>query len=122
MACRGPVFWASRPQRKLSSNPCCRLPWGRSSHELAERCLSVGDLDGARQAAMTSLRLVGVCEQCYRLRMLAAADNPTEVRQIMAELMSLLERENGPSSTDDLISSELLELYDQLISPRTTLS
>ena len=93
-----------------------------AAHELAERCLSAGDLDGARQATMTSLRLVGVCEQCYRLRMLAAADNPTEVRQIMAELMSLLERENGSSSTDNLIAPGLLELYDQLISPRTTLS
>ena len=93
-----------------------------AAHELAERCLSVGDLDGAKQAAVTSLRLVGVCEQCYRLRMLAAADNPTEVRQIMSELISLLERESSSSNADTLISPELLELYDQLISTRTTLS
>ena len=93
-----------------------------AAHELAERCLSVGALDGARRAAMTSLRLVGVCEQCYRLRMLAAANNPTEVRQIMAELMSLLNRENKSSDTDNLISPELLELYDQLISNPTAIS
>ena len=89
-----------------------------AAHELAERCLSAGDLAGARRAAVTSLRLVGVCEQCYRFRMLAAADNPTEVRQIMSELVHLLERENGSSAIDDLISPDLLELYDQLISTR----
>ena len=90
-----------------------------AAHELAERCLEAGDLDGARQAAVTSLRLVGMCEQCYRSRLLAAADNPTEVRQIMAELMSLLKRENGGSGTVDALSPELLELYHELMSNRT---
>lgn len=54
--------------------------------------------------------------------MLAAADNPTEVRQIMSELISLLKRENGSFAIDDLTGPELLELYDQLISNPTLFS
>ena len=87
-----------------------------AAHELAERCLEVGDTDSAKRAVSTSLQLVGVCEQCYRLRLMAAAENPTEVRQIMAELVALLKRENGQPESDDLIGPELLELYEQLMS------
>ena len=90
-----------------------------AAHELAKRCLEAGDPNGARRAVMTSLRLVGVCEQCYRWRLLAAAENPTEMRQIMAELRGLLKRENDQSEGDDLISPDLLELYDQLMSSRS---
>ncbi len=89
-----------------------------AAHELAKRCLEAGDPEGTRKAAMTSLRLVGVCEECYRWRLLAAAGNPTEVRQIMAELMALLNRENDQPEGDDLVSSDLLELYEQLMSSR----
>ncbi|MYB09425.1 MAG: LysM peptidoglycan-binding domain-containing protein [Acidimicrobiia bacterium] len=87
-----------------------------AAHELAARCLEVGDTDSAKKAALTSLRLVGICEQCYRLRLLAAAENPTEVRQIMAELVHLLKRESNQPESDDLIGPELLELYEQLMS------
>ncbi len=90
-----------------------------AAHELAKRCLEAGDPNGTRRAVMTSLRLVGVCEQCYRWRLLAAAENPTEIRQIMAELLGLLKRENDQSEGDDLISPDLLELYDQLMSSRS---
>ena len=87
-----------------------------AAHELATRCLEVGDTDSAKKAVLTSLQLVGVCEQCYRLRLMAAAENPTEVRQIMAELVHLLKRENNQPESDDLIGPELLELYEHLMS------
>ena len=87
-----------------------------AAHDLAERCLEVGDTDGAKGAVLTSLQLVGVCEQCYRLRLMAAAENPTEVRQIMAELVRLLKRESNQPESDDLIGPDLLELYEQLMS------
>ncbi len=90
-----------------------------AAHELAERCLDAGDIEGARRAVMTSLQLVGVCEQCYRWRLMAAAENPTEVRQIMAELLNLLKRESDQPEADDLISPDLLELYEQLMSGRS---
>ncbi len=90
-----------------------------AAHELAERCLEVGDTDGARRAVLTSLQLVGVCEQCYRWRLMAAAENPTEVRQIMAELVRLLKRESNQPESDDLIGPDLLELYEQLMSTRS---
>lgn len=90
-----------------------------AAHELAERCLEVGDTDSARRAVLTSLQLVGVCEQCYRLRLMAAAENPTEVRQIMAELVRLLKRESDQPESDDLIGPDLLELYEQLMSTRS---
>ena len=93
-----------------------------AAHELAERCLEAGDPVGARKAVMTSLRLVGVCEQCYRFRLIAAAENPTEVRQIMAELVGLLRRESDQPDADDLISPDLLELYEQLMSGRLVFS
>ena len=93
-----------------------------AAHELAKRCLEAGDPDGTRRAVMTSLRLVGVCEECYRWRLLAAAENPTEVRQIMAELLGLLKRENNQPEGDDLISPDLLELYEQLMSSRPLFS
>ncbi|MCY3631193.1 MAG: hypothetical protein OXH29_00780 [bacterium] len=47
---------------------------------------------------------------------MAAAENPTEVRQIMAELVELLKREKAQPESDDLIGPELLELYEQLMS------
>lgn len=87
-----------------------------AAHELAARCLEVGDTNSAKRAVLTSLQLVGVCEQCYRLRLMAAAENPTEVRQIMAELVHLLKRESNQPESDDLIGPELLELYEQLMS------
>lgn len=87
-----------------------------AAHELAKRYLEVGDTDSAKRAVSTSLQLIGVCEQCYRLRLMAAAENPTEVRQIMAELVHLLKRENNQPESDDLIGPELLELYEQLMS------
>jgi hypothetical protein len=93
-----------------------------AAHELAKRCFEVGDLDGTRKAAMTSLRLVGVCERCYRWRLLAASENPTEVRQIMAELLGLLKRENDQADDENLIGPELLELYGQLMSSRPLFS
>ena len=68
-----------------------------AAHELARRCVDAGDFQGAGKAAMTSLQLVGACEECYRWRLKAAAENPTEVRQIMAELANLLNRENNQS-------------------------
>ena len=92
------------------------------AHELAKRCLDVGEPECARIAVMTSLRLVGVCEQCYRWRLMAAAENPTEVRQIMTELLGLLKRENDQPEADDLISPDLLELYEQLMSGRMVFS
>ena len=93
-----------------------------AAHELARRCIDAGDLQGAGQAAMTSLHLVGVCEQCYRWRLIAAAENPTEVRQIMAELANLLKRENGQSEADHLFSPDLAELYEELMSGRAVFS
>ncbi|WP_419927135.1 LysM peptidoglycan-binding domain-containing protein [Candidatus Poriferisocius sp.] len=87
-----------------------------AAHELAERCLEVGDSDSAKRAVLTSIQVVGVCEQCYRLRLMAAAENPTEIRQIMAELVAVLKRENDQPESDDLIGPELLELYEQLMS------
>lgn len=93
-----------------------------AAHELAKRCLEAGDSEGARMAVMTSLQLVGVCEQCYRWRLMAAAENPTEVRQIMVELLALLKRENDQLEANDLISSDLLELYEQLMSGRMVFS
>ncbi len=86
-----------------------------AAHELAEMHLEVGDTENAKRAVLTSLRVVGVCEQCYRLRLMAAAENPTEVRQIMAELVRLLKRESNQPESDDLIGPELLELYEQLM-------
>lgn len=93
-----------------------------AAHELAKRCLEADDPEGTRRTVMTSLRLVGVCEECYRWRLLAAAENPTELRQIMAELQGLLKRENGQPEGDDLISPDLLELYEQLMSSRPLFS
>ena len=93
-----------------------------AAHELAKRCIDAGDTRGARWAATTSLRLVGVCEQCYRWRLMAAAENPTEVRQIMSELMSLLKRESDQPEANDLISPDLLELYERLMSSRALFS
>ena len=93
-----------------------------AAHELAERCISAGDTQGARRAVTTSLRLVGVCEQCYRWRLIAAEENPTEVRQIMAELVGLLRRESDQPEADDLISPDLLELYERLMSSRAVFS
>ncbi|MDE0117391.1 MAG: LysM peptidoglycan-binding domain-containing protein [bacterium] len=93
-----------------------------TAHELAERCLEAGDPEGARRAVITSLRLVGVCEQCYRWRLMAAAENPTELRRIMAELLGLLQRESDQPEADNLISPDLLELYDQLMSGCMVLS
>lgn len=93
-----------------------------AAHELAKRCLEAGDPEGTRRAVMTSLRLVGVCEECYRWRLMAAAENPTEIRQIMAELLGLLKRENGQPEGDDLISPDLLELYEKLMSSRPLFS
>ncbi|MCY3911166.1 MAG: LysM peptidoglycan-binding domain-containing protein [bacterium] len=93
-----------------------------TAHDLAKRCIDVGDFQGARKAVMTSLQLVGVCEQCYRWRLIAAAENPTEVRQIMAELVGLLRRESDQPEADDLISPDLLELYEQLMSGRLVFS
>ena len=90
-----------------------------AAHELAKRSLDAGDVEGARSAVMTSLQLVGVCEQCYRWRLMAAAENPTEVRQIMAELLNLLRRESDQPEADDLISPDLLELYEELMSGRS---
>ncbi|MCY4271764.1 MAG: LysM peptidoglycan-binding domain-containing protein [bacterium] len=91
-----------------------------AAHELASRCIDAGDLSGAASAAMTSLRLVGVCEQCYRWRLIAAADNPTEMRKIMAELDNLLKRESPQGGPDDLVRSNLLELSQQLMSGHKT--
>lgn len=93
-----------------------------AAHELARRCIDAGDFRGARKAAMTSLQLVGACEECYRWRLMAAAENPTEVRQIMAELANLLKRESGQAEADDLLSPDLLELYEQLMSGRIVFS
>ena len=93
-----------------------------TAHDLAKRCIDVGDFQGARQAVMTSLQLVGVCEECYRWRLMAAAENPTEVRQIMTELVGLLRRESDQPEADDLISANLLELYEQLMSGRMVFS
>ena len=91
-----------------------------AAHELAERCLEVGDFESAKRAVLTSFQLVGVCEQCYRLRLKAAEENPTEIRQIMAELVALLKRESDQPESDDLIGPELLELYEELMSTRST--
>lgn len=88
------------------------------AHELARRCIDAGDFREAGKAAMASLRLVGVCEECYRWRLMAAAENPTEVRKIMAELVNLLKRESDQPESDDLLSADLLELYEQLMSNR----
>ena len=93
-----------------------------AAHELAKRCIDADDFQGARRAAMTSLRLVGICEQCYHWRLMAAAENPTEVRQIMSELAGLLRRENDQLESDNLLRSDLLELYDQLLSSRSSFS
>ena len=93
-----------------------------TAHELAKRCIEAGEADRARHAVMTSLRLVGICEQCYRWRLMAAAENPTEVRQIMAELMGLLRRDSDQPEADDLISPELLELYERLMSGQAVFS
>ena len=87
-----------------------------AAHELASRCIDVGDFRGAGRAAMVSLRNVGFCEECYRWRLMGAAQNPIEVRKIMAELENLLKRENGQGDINDLISSELLDLYEQMMS------
>ncbi|MYH72364.1 MAG: LysM peptidoglycan-binding domain-containing protein [Acidimicrobiia bacterium] len=92
------------------------------AHDLAQRCMEARDPEGARRAVMTSLRLVGVCEECYRWRLMAAAENPTEVRQVMSELLGLLKRENDQPEADDLISPDLLELYEQLMSGRMVFS
>ncbi len=93
-----------------------------TAHDLAEKCLQAGDADGARWAAMVSLRLVGVCEQCYRYRFLAAAaaESPFEVRQVMAELENLLRQEAGQHEVHDLISPELRSLYERLSNSRTS--
>ncbi len=93
-----------------------------AAHKLAERYMDSGNPEGARKAAMASLRLVGICEQCYRWRLIAAAGNPTEVRQVMAELMGLLRRESNQAEINNLISPDLLELYKRLISPHAVLN
>ena len=89
-----------------------------AAHELAELCMAAGDAESTRWAASTSLRLVGICEECYRWRLMAAAKNPTEVRQIMGELVNLVRRENDLSQVDHLINPELWELYERLIAPQ----
>jgi len=50
---------------------------------------------------------------------MAAAENPTENRQIMEELVALLKRESDQPESDDLIGPELLELYEELMSTRS---
>ena len=93
-----------------------------TAHELAERCIEAGDTQGARMAALTSLQVVGVCEQCYRWRLMAAAESPTEIRHVMVELVELLRRESKQPEADDLVSPDLMELYDQLMSSRAVFS
>ncbi|WP_419918553.1 LysM peptidoglycan-binding domain-containing protein [Candidatus Poriferisocius sp.] len=92
-----------------------------AAHELAERCIVSGDAEGARRAALTSLRLVGICEQCYYWRLRAATGNPTEARQVMAELVGLLRRESNKFEVNDLISPDLLQLYKRLTTSPTVL-
>ncbi len=91
-----------------------------AAHELASRCIDAGDSPGAARAAMISLRLVGLCEQCYRWRLLAAADNPTEIRKIMGELDNLLKRENPQVGADNLVGTDLLALGEKLLSSGVT--
>ena len=93
-----------------------------TAHELAKRCIDVGDTDSARKAVKTSLQLVGICEECYHWRLMAAADNPTEVRRILAELAGLLGQKGDQPKTDVLIGSDLLGLYDRLMSSRALFS
>ena len=93
-----------------------------TAHELAKRCIDVGDTDSARNAVKTSLQLVGICEECYHWRLMAAAENPTEVRGILAELVGLLRRESNQPKADVLISPDLLGLYERLMSSRALFS
>jgi len=86
-----------------------------AAHELAERCLEVGDSDSARAATITSLSAVGLCEECYRWRLMAAAGNATEMRRVMSELMSQLKQDSDEPEADGLVDPRILELYEELM-------
>ncbi|MXW42943.1 MAG: LysM peptidoglycan-binding domain-containing protein [Acidimicrobiia bacterium] len=86
-----------------------------TAHELAHRCIQAGNPDSARAAVMISLRTVGLCEECYRWRLKAAANNHAEVRR-MAELTTSLTQRNHKTFTPNEPHADTQAIYDQIMS------
>lgn len=87
-----------------------------TAHELAKRYLAANNPEEAKRAIITSLQVVGLCEECYRWRLKAAAHNPTEIRRIMRELSTALANEDTENTGLRQPHKDTQELYDQLIS------
>lgn len=85
-------------------------------HRCADLALELGDLRGARWAALKGLELVPGCEQCFRRRFLVAraGNNRSELRRAMADLERTASIELGEPEAVDTISGELLDLYREL--------
>lgn len=85
-------------------------------HRCADLALEADDLDTARWAALKGLELVPGCEQCFRRRFLVAGagQNRSELRRAMADLERSAAADLGEPEGVDLISGDLLELYNQL--------
>jgi hypothetical protein len=85
-------------------------------HRCADLALQLGDHAAARAAVRTGLRVVPGCEQCFRRRFLiAGADkNRQELRSAMADLERTAAAELGEPEGIDLISRDLLMLFEEL--------
>ncbi len=90
-----------------------------TAHELAKRCLATSDPEGVKAAVLTSLRIVGLCEECYRWRLKAACKNPAEVRRVMAELIATLNRENNETGVQHQPHTDTQAIYNQIMAGKT---
>lgn len=85
-------------------------------HRCADLALELDDTEAARQAVRKGLELVPGCEECFRRRFLAAAqdENRDELRRAMADLERSSTADLGEPEGVDVISPELLALFAEL--------
>lgn len=88
-----------------------------TAHACADAALAVGQPAVARWAAAKGLSIIPGCEQCYRRRLLAAAAdrNKSELVAAMGELQRHLAVDAGEPEAYDVVSPDLVDLYEDLL-------
>lgn len=91
-------------------------------HRCADLALAIGDVVAVREAVAVGLELIPGCEECYRRRFLVAAEsgNRAELRKAMHDLERFLATDCDEPEASDLISANLLALFDELLAQTTS--
>ena len=88
-----------------------------ASHKLADLAMLLGDFCLARWSICKGLLITPGCEQCYRRRFLIAyhTGRRRELQRAMGELKRILADLEDPDDVKFEVSSELKELYQELV-------